>query len=132
MTKQFCFLYFSTLCIMVAMDILWLKGVMQHLFKAQLSEIMEFRFLPAVAFYLLYPLGIVIFTSHGAQGWQSTLLYGCALGLLCYGTYDLTNLATLKPWTLRLALIDISWGGIVTGVSALGGWLATRSLLGAA
>lgn len=130
MAKQFCALYFTTLCILAVMDVVWLKGVMQHLFKAQLGEIMEFRLVPAVVFYLMYPLGIVLFVSHGATNWTSVLLYGAALGLLCYATYDLTNLATLRPWTVRLALIDIAWGSVVTAASAVGGWFATRLLIG--
>lgn len=129
MLKQFCVLYLTTLCIMAVMDVMWLKGVMQHLFKAQVGDVMEFRMIPAVIFYLLYPVGIVLFASQGAQDWQSALLYGCGLGVLCYGTYDMTNLATLRPWTVQFAVIDIAWGGVVTGISAVGGWLATKALL---
>lgn len=129
MLKQYVVLYFATLFIMLVADAIWLKGVMQHLFKAQLGDIMEFRMLPAALFYVLYPIGILLFVSNGAQDWKHVLLYGFALGILCYGTYDLTNLATLRPWTAKLALIDIAWGGLVTGMSATGGWLATRALL---
>lgn len=129
MIKQFCTLYATTLLVMAVMDVFWLKGMMQHLFKEQLGDLMEFRLTPAVLFYLLYPLGIVLFVSHGAVNWPHVLLYGAALGILCYGTYDLTNLATLRPWTLQLALIDIAWGGVVTGASATAGWLATRAIL---
>lgn len=129
MVKHFFLLYVVTLCIMTVMDIVWLKGVMQQLFKAQLGELLALRLVPAILFYLLYPIGIVLFVSYGGQDFKTVLLYGCALGLLCYGTYDLTNLATLQPWTVRLALIDIIWGGVVTGVSAAAGWAATRALL---
>lgn len=129
MVKQFCVLYFTTLCVMAVLDVLWLKSVMQHLFKAQAGDIMEFRLVPAALFYLLYPVGIVLFASNGRADWQSVLLYGCALGVLCYGTYDLTNLATLRPWTVRFTAIDIAWGGLVTGLSAVIGWVSTRALL---
>ncbi|MES2473370.1 MAG: DUF2177 family protein, partial [Pseudomonadota bacterium] len=30
-------------------------------------------------------------------------------------TYDLTNLATLKVWSLKVSLIDMAWGSFVTG-----------------
>lgn len=131
MMKHLFVLYLATFAIMLIADAIWLKGVMQHLFKTQMSDIMEFRVTPAVLFYLLYPVGILLFVSSGATDWKTVLLYGCALGALCYGTYDLTNLATLRPWTVKLALIDIAWGTFVTGVSAAGGWLTTRALLGA-
>lgn len=129
MLKQFCVLYLTTLCIMTVMDVIWLKMIMQHLFKAQVGELAELRMVPAAIFYLLYPLGVVLFASQGAQDWQGALLYGCALGVLCYGTYDVTNLATLRPWTVQFTVIDIAWGGVVTGVSSVVGWWATRALL---
>ena len=33
---------------------------------------------------------------------------GGLFGLFCYATYDLTNMATLKVWPLRVTLIDPS------------------------
>jgi uncharacterized membrane protein len=44
---------------------------------------------------------------------------GFLLGLLAYGTYDLTNLATLKNFPTDLAAIDALWGGVLFGVNAL-------------
>ena len=32
-------------------------------------------------------------------GWTKALLWGGLFGLFAYGTYDLTNLATLKNWS---------------------------------
>jgi uncharacterized membrane protein len=58
---------------------------------------------------------------------RDALIHGAALGLLAYATYDLTNMATLKIWPLRLAMVDIAWGGLVTAAAAsAGAWLALR------
>ncbi len=43
-------------------------------------------------------------------GLLHALIFGALLGFLTYATYDLTNLATLKDWPLRITLIDLSWG----------------------
>jgi uncharacterized membrane protein len=61
-------------------------------------------------------------------GWVKALLFGAVLGLVAYGTYDITNLSTLKGWSTRLTLIDIAWGTALTAVSATIGWWAVRLL----
>jgi uncharacterized membrane protein len=58
--------------------------------------------------------------------WTSTLIAGALFGLFCYATYDLTNLATLKDWPIRIALADIAWGTLITAISALAGKLAVN------
>ena len=35
------------------------------------------------------------------------------LGVLVYGVYDLTNMATIKEWTWNTVLLDSVWGGIL-------------------
>ena len=54
------------------------------------------------------------------------LVLGAMFGFFAYATYDLTNLATLKGWSVGIALLDLAWGAIVTGVSAWAGALAAR------
>ena len=52
---------------------------------------------------------------------------GALFGLVAYGTYDLTNLATIKGWSLKVTIIDLLWGGILTGtVSALTIWIMSK------
>jgi uncharacterized membrane protein len=77
------------------------------------------RLAPAILFYLLYVVGILIFVS-GPPGatWQSTLLYGALFGLFCYATFDLTSLSLLRHWSWPVAIVDVSWGSFVTAVSS--------------
>src|SRR5687768_6667429 len=44
-----------------------------------------------------------------------------------YGTYDLTNLATLRRWPPALAAVDLAWGSLLTGLAATAGYLAARA-----
>jgi uncharacterized membrane protein len=41
------------------------------------------------------------------------------LGLVAYGTYDLTNQATLKVWPSAITIADLCWGAVLTAVAAL-------------
>ena len=50
--------------------------------------------------------------------WKTAMVRGAVLGLVAYGTYDLTNMATLKQWSVKITLIDMAWGSFVTAVTA--------------
>ena len=79
----------------------------------------------AVIFYLGYIIGIVYFVIKPAlfDGNHRTVLRdGALLGLLAYATYDMTNMATLKGWSLTVSMVDMVWGMVITGVSSLAGY----------
>jgi len=63
---------------------------------------------------------MVIWPAVQSQSVVQGLIYGALLGLIAYGTYDLTNLAVMKGFTTKIAVIDMIWGTVLTGaVSAL-------------
>jgi uncharacterized membrane protein len=88
----------------------------------------------AAVFYLIYPVGLLVFAivpGLAAQGVMRAALMGGLFGMFCYATYDLTNLAVIRNWPLALSFIDIAWGTLVSGVAAAAGaatlrWFATR------
>jgi uncharacterized membrane protein len=86
----------------------------------------------AGAFYVLYVTGLMVMVIWPAvQGGSvgQAILYGAVLGLVAYGTYDLTNLAVMKGFTTRIAMIDLAWGTVLTGaVSGLVTAIGTRLL----
>lgn len=125
--------YIATAIVFLGLDALWLSKVALGMYRQELgSLLLERPNMPiAGAFYLLYVVGIVVLAIVPALsegGWIKALLLGAVLGLVAYGTYDITNLSTLKGWSTRLALIDIAWGTALTAVSATIGWWAVRLL----
>ena len=123
-------LYAATLIVLVGLDFLFLGLIAKGFFTAQVGDMLgELKPMPAVLFYLLYVVGVLIFVS-GAPGatWQSTLLYGALFGLFCYATFDLTALALLKHWSWPVAFVDIGWGAVVTAVSSTAGLLVADRL----
>ncbi|MGJ5135718.1 DUF2177 family protein [Bradyrhizobium oligotrophicum] len=123
--SRYAVLYFATLAVLLGFDIPFLSVVARGFFQSQVSEMLgEIRPVPAVLFYLLYVVGVLIFVSGTADAtWRSTLLYGALFGLFCYATFELTSLAMLKQWTWAVVAVDISWGVFVTAVSATLGLL---------
>jgi uncharacterized membrane protein len=115
-------LYLVTLAVLMALDFLFLGVLAKGFFVAEVGDMLaEVKPVPAILFYLLYVVGVLIFVSTRATERQSTLLYGALFGLFCYATFDLTSLALLKHWSWAVAAVDISWGAVVTAISATAG-----------
>lgn len=115
--------YFSTLIVFAIIDTAWLGAMGDRLYRPLIGSMLadEFRLAPAIVFYALYAAGLTLFAVWpGLEegGWRKALVWGGLFGLFAYGTYDLTNLATLKTWSLKLSLIDMMWGVIVSGGSS--------------
>ncbi len=128
MTKYFA-AYGATLAVMLVLDVLWLGFVAKPMYQQGIGHLMaeQPRLLVALAFYLVYALGLTVFAvvpDAGAGKWQAAAVSGALFGFFAYATYDLTNLATLRNWPIGLAAIDMAWGSLVSGVCAGAGRLA--------
>lgn len=125
-------MYFSFLLSLVVIDLIWLLGIAKNLYRDDMGSLManEPKLLVGLAFYLLYALGASIFVILPAiskQSWIYALQYGALFGFFCYMTYDLTNLAVIRDFPMRLAFVDIAWGSAVTALSAaIAYWVGSR------
>ncbi len=125
-------LYLVTAIVFVMLDVIMLKKVLYPLFSSNIGAIMneDPKMGAAALFWLFYVTGIIWFASIPAvaAGQPSqAFVTGCILGLLAYGTYEFTNFATLRGWSLQMVAIDVTWGSILTGISAWAGVLAVRT-----
>ena len=117
---------------LLIIDGIWLSSMIS-VYRTHLGELLHdgVRLIPAVLFYILYIGGILWFAilpSLETGGWQQAALNGALLGLLAYGTYDLTNQATLKTWPTFITVMDICWGSFLTSTSAIVGTLAAQAV----
>lgn len=114
--------YIITLILFLVIDGLWLYFVAMNMFKSEIGNLLgDPKMIYALIFYFLYPLAIVIFALQPgleAKSITKAILLGLFLGFISYGTYELTNMATLKDWTVKLVIVDLIWGSFVTGVTA--------------
>jgi len=125
--------YAASLVLFVAMDFVWLSTVGAAMYRATLGDLLatSVRLPPAIVFYLAYPIGIVVFAVMPALRVESAITafaLGALFGALAYGTYDLTNYATLRVWSLQITVVDIVYGALASGVTALLVTLAMRAL----
>jgi uncharacterized membrane protein len=123
--------YAITLIVFVGIDLVWLLGPGRSLYVAEIGQLLRTQpnIGAAIAFYLLYCVGLTFFAV--LPGVKTSLPLhamglGALFGLIAYATYDLTNLAVVNGFTLRIALIDMAWGCLLSGVVA---WLACKLTL---
>lgn len=130
-------MFLIVLAAFLMMDFVWLGLLMKNFYSAELGELarrqgnaLAPRWGAAALVYLLIPGGVVLFV-RPLLGEQTTyaqaFAWGALFGVIVYGVYDLTNLAVLEKWTLRMTLIDIAWGGLLCGTMAMLMRLVDRS-----
>lgn len=124
-------LYLSTLVVFLAADGVGLRFIVKPVFDRHVAHLYAdpFRVLPALLFYMGYVAGMLWFVSVPALRAGdpvAALLGGILLGLFAYGTYEFTNYATLRDWSMQQVAVDTIWGGVLTGTSAWVGVMIAR------
>jgi uncharacterized membrane protein len=111
-------LYTIALPVFFAIDLLWIGVVAKGFYAKQIGALLkpDVNWTAAILFYLLFIAGLVVFVIAPAvekQSWAHALLFGALFGLVCYATYDLTNLALAKDWPLLVTVVDLIWGMVL-------------------
>ena len=127
-------LYLFTIPIFFAIDLLWLGVVAKGFYQRQLADFLseQVNWPAAIVFYLIFIAGILIFAVLPAiekNSFGKAVVSGILFGFFTYATYDLTNLATLRGWPLKIVFVDICWGMVLTGCVASAGFLIAKRLM---
>ena len=123
--------YIATAVGFCALDFIWLTLAAPTFYQAQIGQLLVAKpnLVPALAFYVVYVAGLVLFCvlpAVDAGSWSKAAMLGAALGVVAYATYDLSNLATLKGWTVALTLADMAWGGVASALASTFGYVGTQ------
>ncbi len=130
--RLFLKLYLIALPIFFMVDMIWLGVLAKNFYKNQIGFLMkpDVNWAAAIIFYLLFLVGIVLFVIEPAlekKDLMFALSRGALFGLITYATYDLTNLATLKDWPLKVVVVDMIWGAVLSGtVCGSSYWIANK------
>jgi uncharacterized membrane protein len=112
-------LYAITLPVFFVIDIIWVGFVAKNFYRNQIGYLMksDVNWIAAIIFYLIFITGLVVFVITPAiekTSWIHAILFGSLFGLVCYATYDLTNLAVTKDWPLLVTIVDLVWGAVLS------------------
>lgn len=126
--------YIILLVLFILLDGIWLSTMGPALYKPALGDMLtdQVRLLPALVFYLVYPIGIEVFAllpALRAHSVSHAVVYGALFGFFAYATYDLTNAATLRHWPAQITFADIAWGAVATCLAATISVVACRTVI---
>ncbi len=126
-------LYLLTVPIFFLLDIIWLGVVAKGFYRKHLGFILspEVNWPAAITFYLIYIAGILFFAVAPAIERTSllrALVWGGLYGFFTYATYDLTNMALIKGWPIKIVVVDILWGMVLCAVVAMSSFGVARWL----
>lgn len=119
--QSFFALYAISVPIFLLIDLLWLGVIASSFYQDKLGDMMKINWTASIVFYLVFLFGLTLFVTYPALsngGWKYALLWGALFGFFTYATYDLTNLATLKDWSLTLTIVDLIWGTVLGALVA--------------
>lgn len=115
--------FLATLLPLALLDAVWLMLIAKSFYSAKIGHLMAAQptWWAALLFYPLYALGLSYFvvTPNKSASLITVFIVGACFGIVAYATYDLTNQATLKDWPLAVTLVDILWGGLVSGLVSM-------------
>ncbi len=115
--------FLIALPVFLALDFIWIGLISANFYKTALASLARssgVNFVAAAIAYFLIVFGLSVFVYPLVSGTDVSLvkvfLYGAIFGIVVYGVYDFTNLATLRDWTWQLSFHDMLWGGTVCGL----------------
>ena len=123
--------YIAAAAVFFGCDFVWLSAMTERVYRPEIGPLLFDRpnLTIAALFYLVYLIGVValaVVPGLTRDSWLVALGCGLLLGLVAYGTYDLTNLSTLKGWSVTMTAIDMAWGTALTGAAATAGYFGAR------
>ncbi|MDB5890329.1 MAG: hypothetical protein JWP47_1160 [Polaromonas sp.] len=122
--------YLAVWLTLLLVDMLWLRVIAVSWYEQGMGPLLAAspNLWAAAAFYLIYPLGLLIFAVYLPDAGKASVLkvagFGLLFGFFAYATYDLTGLAVIRNWPLGLSLLDMAWGACVSAVAAAAGKLS--------
>ena len=132
MTKTLIISFFFVSTIFLVVDVVWLSITVKSLYRPALGNLLKDKpvMWAAVLFYVIYMIGLTLIILKPALANDSilqALWTGIIFGIVAYGTYNLTNMATVKNWSATIVWIDMIWGGLLTGFSSAVGIYLTKA-----
>ena len=125
--------YLAALVALAIVDALWLGFISRDFYKARLGQLLLDQpvWSIAILFYLIHAAGISVFPvpmALNGGSWTTAVFYGALFGFFAYSVYDITNLATLRGWSMALSLVDLAWGTVATAIASTASFLAIKAM----
>lgn len=116
--------YLVAFIVFFLVDILWLGFISKSMYQEKIGHLLkvDVNWTAAILLYMLLLVGLLFFVINPAlvkDSWKFAFFAGGFFGLITYATYDMTNLSTLKDWSVFITVVDILWGTILCALTSV-------------
>jgi len=120
--------------IFLIIDVIWLSFAVKYFYRPNIGHLLLDKpvMWASAMFYIIYVFGLGVVIIEPSLNFEDTIRFlfkAFMFGLVAYGTYNLTNMATVKGWSASVVLVDMLWGGSLTAFSSYFGILIAKKLL---
>ena len=120
--------------IFLVIDVIWLSFAVKSFYRPNIGHLLLDKPImwASAMFYIVYVFGLGVVIIEPSLNFEDTiksLFKAFMFGMVAYGTYNLTNMATLKGWSASVVFVDMLWGGSLTAFSSYFGILIAKKLL---
>ena len=131
MAKSLLLCFFLASIIFLIIDVIWLSITVKTIYRPALGLLINDKpvLWAAALFYIIYVVTLTLIILRPALANESVFQAfwtAAVFGIVTYGTYNLTNMATIKDWSPTIVWIDMFWGGFLTGFSSAVGMYLTK------
>lgn len=122
--------FIASIVTFLGLDAIWIKFIAKPELEKIASSYLKTspNIMAAVLFYIIYLAGVLILTIKLSNSPKQAAMIGFGIGFLAYTTYELTNMATLANWSWKMVILDTAWGGILTSITSVVGYLIYTKL----
>ena len=120
--------------IFLIIDVIWLSFAVKSFYRPNIGHLLLDKpvMWASAMFYIVYVFGLGVIIIEPSLNFEDTIKFLFKVfifGLVAYGTYNLTNMATVKGWSVSVVFVDMLWGGSLTAFSSYFGILIAKKLL---
>ena len=120
--------------IFLVIDVIWLSFAVKSFYRPNIGHLLLDQpvMWASAMFYIVYVFGLGVVIIEPSLNFEDTIKFlfkAFMFGLVAYGTYNLTNMATVKGWSASVVFVDMLWGGSLTAFSSYFGILIAKKLL---
>lgn len=128
--------FITALVLFIGIDYIWLSFLSGDLYTNGLKPLLRLtadgKIAPVlwavILVYVFMALGVLNFVIPKVQSMVNFVnldtvtkviyaaLWGALFGFIVYAVYDFTNYGIMTNYTLKVALIDVAWGTVLSGI----------------
>lgn len=100
--------------IIITIDYIWIKNIMSKYYNNMFKDEIRLNMIGIIITYLIMVISYIIFVlRNNSEIIKNKIIISFIFGATLFGVYGFTLNGILKKYSLKIALLETIWGGIL-------------------